>query len=581
MKAVPLGIEFFKEIVNGNYYYVDKTLLIKELLAPEPAKATLITRPRRFGKSLNMNMLNCFLNIEDKEDIFTDLKIRKEKEICERHMHKYPVIQVSFKDISGISLKPDPRNVENALRQLSNTIGTLADTYSFLENSAKLTDKEKEDYEKLCARSKDPSKPMFVINTDVLQSSLLILSTLLHKHYGIPAVILIDEYDVPLDKAYLGGYYDEFMNIYRNLLSSALKSNPHVAFAVITGCLRISKESIFTGLNNLTTLDITNSRADEYFGFTDEEVLEMLKHYHLERYHSKVKAFYDGYRIGNKMVYNPWSIIDFISNAIYEIKNDIEPSFPSGWVNSSGNDIIRMLLNRADENVKMDLEELSSGKTVGKHVVSTLSYPDLYSDLENIWTVMLHAGYLTTVRKIQDDIVELRIPNEEVQRAFDENVRKWANKRTEQGTYLKQLCESVETFEAGKMEESINILLDDLIGARDTATKTFKENYYHGIMNCAVSYRTDWISSSNPETGDGYCDLAIENRKENWGMILELKYSSDPDDFTKALDEGEKLIYTCRYAKMLERRKYKNIYLYSIAFHGRECRVRQVPYPKP
>ena len=573
MKGLPAGIDSFERVRKGNYYFVDKSLALKDLLDPAPAAVTLLTRPRRFGKSMLLSMFRNFLDIgQAGTDLFTGLKIHDDKEFCDLYFHQYPVIYLSFKEI----ISSTPSDEKSARAALIKTVGETAEGFAFLLTSEKLNESDKMAFRRISTRNRDMMEgDEFMIADDSLRGSLKTLSRLLHKHYGVPAVILIDGCDELLGKAFSGGYYHQFINLYMSFLSSALKSNDDLAFAVMTGCLKISEESIITGLNNLTVMDVIRNDMDEYFGFTQQEAEELLTCYGLSDYKEMVKAFYDGYHFGSQLVYNPWSVISFVKDAVSAVRKGKEPIPPSGWMNSSQNSILETLMKQADADVRRDLQALSDGKTIVKKLNDHVTYPHLFDTPEHIWAVLLHTGYLTCTTLSPDGMAHLMIPNEEVHRSFDECINQWAMKTTEEGKNLKQFCDAVETFNPDKIQQAIQILLKDVVSIRDTAAKSVRENYYHGILNCAVSYRQNWLRYSNPETGEGYCDIAIEDPDFSWGIIFELKFA-EKGKFENALKEAESQIHTCHYAEMLEEDGVKRKYLYAMAFHGKNCRVRQV-----
>jgi len=427
IKAIPTGFSSFSAMIENDYYYVDKTMMLKDVLYPNPSKVLLVTRPRRFGKSLNMSMLDCFLDITRKEEgmkLFEGLEIAKEKDFCEEFMHKYPVIHVSFKDADNEKRKKATENYQSALAKLKGIIGRLALKYDYLKESKALNDDEKTLYQRLRTVSKNTKESEFDMSDDSLKNALSTLSMLLQKHHGLPVVILIDEYDVPLNNAFEGGYYQEFINTYRSLLCGGLKDNDSLAFAVATGCLRISKESIFTGLNNLRTLDVTKPGLKEYFGFDDKEVSDMLAYYGLQEYRDQVKAFYDGYKFGSWFVYNPWSITQFIEDALASIDDGEFVEFPCGWLTTSSNDIMNKLLEKAlrDEAAIPAIEDLSNGLEIQVQLLDQLTFDDMYDTWQGLWTVMLHAGYLTCTEELGEGRAKLKVPNEEVMQAFDKLV---------------------------------------------------------------------------------------------------------------------------------------------------------------
>ncbi len=579
-KRIPYSVSSFERMITNDYYYVDKTMMIKDLLDASLDGVTLVTRPRRFGKSLNMSMLECFLDIERKDDgmsLFDGLAISSETEFCKEYMHKYPVIHVSFKDAVG-KKKEGEKLVETAMRGLKETIGMLAMEYDYLGDSNELSENEKLLYKRLTTIEKNAKEPEFAMSDDSLERSLATLSLLLKKHHGKPAVILIDEYDVPLNTAFELGYYEYFIGTYRSILSTALKENDSLAFAVVTGCLRISKESIFTGVNHFSTIDVMNPEMDEYFGFNDDEVAGMLEHYGLSAYHENARGFYDGYRFGSQLVYNPWSIIQFVKKAVACVRKGMSVEYPCEWLNSSSNDIMKRLLRESvRDSLFFDvIEKLGNGEEVTVRVIDQLTFDDMYDSHEGLWTVLLHAGYLTCTKSIGDGLLRLKVPNEEVMWAFDQLVVQVTKAAISRGDYLPRFCDAVETFDPARIETRLNAILSNAMGLRDTATKAKKENYYLATMNTALLARADWKRRSNPESGDGFADIMVENDGRNWGIVFELKYSDSATDFKKALDEGEGQIFKRRYPEKLHRNGRDPIHLYSIAFHGKKCKVREV-----
>ena len=587
-KTIPTGVSSFEKIrtVGGNgaeYYYVDKTMMIKELLYPKPVEVTLITRPRRFGKSLNMSMLECFLDIERESEgtsLFDGLAIMNEKEVCDEYMHKYPVIHVSFKDAVCKKKVGEEKKelIEAAMKGLKGTIGTLAERYRFLLSSDKLDEADRISFRQISTRNPDTEGEKFLMSDDNLETALLTLSMLLKKHYGKPAVILIDEYDVPLNAAFELGCYEYFIGTYRSILSAALKENDSLAFAVVTGCLKISKESIFTGLNHLDVRSVVDPGMNDFFGFDDDEVGEMLEYYGLGEYREGVRRFYDGYRFGSRQAYNPWAVLEFASKALDYLREGQPVEFGCGWIKTSGNDILYNLMEKAEKNLDIseDVDALENGGTITKRIIDQLTFDNMYDSIDGIWTVMLHAGYLTIENRLGNGVLELRIPNEEVLLSFDDIVAALAKRQAGNGMYQKAFCDAVTTFDVAKIEEALNDVLENSVSIRDTATREPRENFYHGVMNAILLYRDGWSRRSNPEVGKGYCDILVENPGEDWGVLFELKYSDDKDDFTAALDEGQRQIVTCKYAKPLKRKRYANTHLYAIAFHGKECKVREV-----
>ena len=579
-KRIPYSVSSFEAMITNGYYYVDKTMMIKDLLDASLDGVTLITRPRRFGKSLNMSMLECFLDIERKGEgmrLFDGLAISGETEFCKEYMHKYPVIHVSFKDAVG-KKKEEEKPIKTAMRGLKGTIGMLAERYRFLLSSKELDEADRIAFRQISTRNPDTEGEKFLMSDDNLETALATLSTLLKKHYGKPAVILIDEYDVPLNTAFELEYYEYFIGTYRSILSTALKENDSLAFAVVTGCLRISKESIFTGVNNFRSLDVTKAGLREYFGFDDNDVSAMLEYYGLSECHGRVKSFYDGYRFGKMLVYNPFSINQFVADAIDSAKRGEPIEYHCEWLNTSGNDIMKRLLAPAvkKKGFANAVESLENRGEIKTRIVEQLTFDSMYKTPEGLWTVMLHSGYLTLAENLGEGYAMLRVPNEEVLKAFDDLVLQISQERIAKGDTLKNACEAVESFDPARIEEALNTLLKRIVSIRDTATREKRENYYHGIMNAMLAYRGDWEMESSAETGDGYCDIMVENDEGNWGIVFELKYSDNATDFKKALDEGEDQIFKLKYPEELHENERDPIHLYSIAFRGKRCKVREV-----
>ncbi len=497
-------------------------------------------------------------------------------------MHKYPVIHVSFKDIVGKKSKDDESLLFSAVNSLKYLISETAKRYLFLLESKELNEDDRISFEQIKSLSTPKeSKKDEDMELEYLAGSLKKLSELLEKHYGFPTVILIDEYDVLLNKAFKLGYYQDFIETYRCLLSSALKGNPSLAFAVVTGCLRISKESIFTGLNNLRVYDVTSPGLDEWLGFRDEDVYDMLEYYGLSQYHADTKSFYDGYRFASQLVYNPWSINTFVSKAIESREKNEPVTFQCDWLDTSENDILNELVERSanDRGMVVDIGNLALGKSVSKKIISQLTFESIYKDNDALWTVMLHSGYVTCEENLGQTFIRLRIPNEEVHQAFDDKIVYIAKRDTGRGRRLKEFCDAIATFDPNRIEKELNNILRRTTSIRDNATKAVHENYYHGIMNAALLYRDDWQRWSNPETGDGYCDIMAEGENGDWAVLFELKYSNSASDFSAALAEAKGQIYRCDYAQILMDNDYPKAHMYAIAFHGKKCKVEEVALP--
>ena len=558
-KKLPGGIENFEEFSSEDFYYVDKTLFIKELLQ-NWGKVNLFTRPRRFGKTLNMNMLKCFFEVGGNPALFEGLKISQEKSLCEEYMGKFPVISISLKSVDGL-------DVQAATAALRRVIGNEALRFKFLSESRQLAHDDKELYSGLVT-VKDGR---FLMTDDILSDSLKTLSQLLYKHYGQKVILLIDEYDVPLDKAFQAGYYDEMVNLIRNLLGNALKTNDSLYFAVLTGCLRISKESIFTGLNNLKVHTISDVRYDEFFGFTSADVDELLKFYGLTDYRDVLRNWYDGYRFGNADVYCPWDVINYCDELL------ANPSAPpqNYWANTSGNDLILRLLKRADQTTKDEMEELLNGGEIRKKIRQELTYRDIDDSVENVWSVLYSTGYLTGkhVANEDADIFSLWIPNGEIRKLFSDLVQDWFREVTRSDSArINRFCAAFPTGDADTIQDMLHDYLWDSISVRDTAVRmNMKENFYHGMVLGLLRSQGKWLVKSNAETGEGYSDISVCT-PERIGIVIELKYAND-GNLDAACEEALKQIESKQYEEGLKRRGMKKIIKYGMAFWGKECRV--------
>lgn len=513
MKKLPVGIESFGEIIKNDYYYVDKTCMIKELLN-SGSKVTLLTRPRRFGKSLNIDMLKTFLEIGTDGSIFEDLKISEEMDLREEYQGKFPVIFLSFKCIDGTTF-------ENAFSMLEFVISEEAKRFKkLLLQSKKLDDDDKDEFNCIVnCKFKSMADLCFSLKT---------FSRLLCQHYEKKVIVLIDEYDVPLDKAYINGYYDEMINVIRSLLGNVLKTNEYLQFAVLTGCLRVSKESIFTGLNNLDVKTITDTKYSGYFGFTDNEVKDILSYYEMDSLYNEVKEWYNGYLFGKTNVYCPWDVISYVSDHL----DDINTPAKTYWVNTSGNDIIKMLLKRADSTMKDEIEQLVAGGSINKRIKIELTYSDLdvsqnYStdiNKNNIWSMLFTTGYLTTMKpscNLKD--YELIIPNKEIQDIFVVQINEWIETSIIQNNVKKlmQFCRAVKDGDVKEFEDIFNSYLEDTISINDTnVAKPMKENFYHGLLLGILRANESWIVKSNRESGNGYADILVWMRSEKRDVYL-------------------------------------------------------------
>ena len=556
---LPMGIEDFKEMRVQGFYYIDKTGLIKELLE-HFGKVNLFTRPRRFGKTLNMSMLKYFFEIGGDSTLFDGLEIAKEKELCAKYMGKFPVITITLKGATG-------ENYVEAKEMLRRMIGKEAMRFQFLMQSENLTEIEKSQYRALVNTDKTGA---FTMPDELLKDSLQMLSQLLQKHYHQSVVILIDEYDVPLDKAYQSGYYDAMVELIRVLFGNAFKTNSSLYFAVLTGCLRISKESIFTGLNNFKVYTVKDVRYKEYFGFTDEEVKQMLEYYGFTDQYYAVKEWYDGYLFGDLGIYCPWDVINYCGDL-----RDASVTEPQNyWVNTSSNSIIRSFLGRANATTKNEIEQLINGKSVKKRIHQELTYRDLDSRQDHLWSILFTTGYLTQCGTQTGDVTELVIPNKEIQWIFVEQIRDWFDDETTKNRErLENFCRAFEENNVLAIENGFQEYLEDMISIRDTSVrKGMKENFYHGLLLGILGNMDNWIVQSNAESGDGYSDISIEIRRKRIGIVIELKYAED-GALEEACKEAMEQINERNYEKSLEGDGMTTIYKYGIACYKKRCKV--------
>ena len=559
-KKLPIGIDGFEKIRTNDFYYADKTLFIKELLQ-NWGEVNLFTRPRRFGKSLNMSMLKCFFEIGSNPALFEGLKIMQEKELCEKYMGKFPVISISLKSVDGLQY-------DSAVASLKTVIGNEAGRFRFLRNSDRLTNDEKEAYAQLTEVGSSQGG-VYTMTEKMAEASLQTLSLLLEKHYGQKAILLIDEYDVPLDKAFQGGYYDEIVSLIRNLLGNTLKTNDSLYFAVLTGCLRISKESIFTGLNNLNVMTISDPYFCDSFGFTEDEVTELLDYYGLDDFHDTVRDWYDGYQFGDASVYCPWDVIKYTQILLKD--KDAEPE--NYWANTSGNDLIRRLLKKANQSTKSDVQRLINGGTIIKPIRQELTYREVEDSIDNIWSVLYSTGYLTCRRRVPGKKMELALPNREVRELFIELVKDWFEETTQTDTgRLSRFCAAFPAGDTDTIQDMLSDYLWDSISVRDTAVRrNMKENFYHGMLLGLLQNQDSWLVKSNAETGEGYSDISIQT-PDRVGIVIELKYADD-GNLETACREALEQIEERKYAQGLKRRRMKKIIKYGIAFCEKECMV--------
>lgn len=557
VKKLPVGIDGFEKIRKNNFYYVDKTMFISELLH-NWGEVNLFTRPRRFGKTLNMSILKAFFEIGCDKSLFEGLNITQEKQLCNEYMGKFPVISISLKSVDAASF-------ETACHTLRSVIGVEAERFAFLLDSDKLTKNEKEKYSALV----DVKRGLYTIPYEALLTSIQTLSLLLSKHYGTKTIILIDEYDVPLDKAFQAGFYNEMVQLLRNLLGNALKTNDSLQFAVLTGCLRISKESIFTGLNNLRVNTITDTIYDEYFGFTDTDVKEILKYYSLSEHYDRVKTWYDGYRFGNVAVYCPWDVINYC----YDARVDIYTEPKNYWANTSSNSMVRRFINKASKQTKDEIERLIAGETILKPINQELTYIDLDKSIENLWSVLFTTGYLTQYKRMDEKRFELAIPNKEIKGLFISQIQDWFMDTTrENSSKLEKFCNAFPSADAPLIQKLLNEYLWNSISIRDTAVRIdMKENFYHGLLLGLLQYESSWIIKSNVESGEGYSDILIET-PDRIGIVIELKYAED-GNLEKQCAEAIEQIKRNKYDAKLVEDGMDKIIKYGISFYKKRCQV--------
>ncbi len=548
---LPVGIENFEDIRRSGFYYIDKTMLIEQTLN-NWSKVTLFTRPRRFGKTLGMSMLRSFFEIGTDKSLFDGLYISQNKSLCDEHMGKYPVIFLTLKGVDGLTFT-------KAKSMLSEIIKDEADRHYILNSSEALTSVDKEAFMKILTG-----------NEKNIENSLKTLSRLLYKHYGKKVVILIDEYDVPLDKAYQNGYYHEMVSLIRGLFGQALKTNDYLQFAILTGCLRISKESIFTGLNNFKVLSIMDTRFDEQFGFTDSEVEELLAAYNLDSHFTEIKEWYDGYHFGNADVYCPWDVINYVD--LLRFEPTAKPQ--DFWSNSSGNALVRSFIDKADVQTKDEIERLIAGEYIEKEISQELTYDEIDKSIANLWSVLFTTGYLTKQGVTDDGRVRLSIPNREIKNLFIKKIREWFSDTTaNDGKTLEQFCNAFVDKDTEKIEELFGDYLWNTISIRDTAVaKDKKENFYHGILLGLLGYKASWLIKSNTESGTGYSDILVEVPKNRTGIVIELKYAEN-GDMDAACDEALKQIEEKSYVDKLKQDGMRNFIKYGIACFKKDCKV--------
>lgn len=562
---LPVGIDDFRKLRESHFYYVDKTRLIEQLLL-NWSEVTLFTRPRRFGKTLNMSMLKSFFDIGTDKALFDGLYISGNKELCDEYMGKFPVIFLSLKGVEGLTY-------DEAFEAFVRIMGKEVTRLSFLADSDKLTQIEQEQYKGLTIMKNG----RLVFDKEKLISSLQLLSQLLYKHYGKKVVILIDEYDVPLDKAFQNGYYKEMVSLIRGLFGQALKTNEFLQFAVLTGCLRISKESIFTGLNNFKVMSITDSRFDEQFGFTDSEVKKLLSDYGMDSHFDEVKEWYNGYHFGKADVYCPWDVINHVDH----LRDDSDAKPQTYWINSSGNSLVRRLINRADSSTKDEIERLIAGEAIEKVIRLDLTYDEIENSIDNIWSVLFTTGYLTKIGEVklpdsESYAYKLVIPNKEVREVFVLQIQEWfkvvvANDNDTMKLLSKAILDKDEMI----LARQLNIVMGRMISILDTkAPDDMKENFYHGLLlGLLRGSNPDWLIKSNRESGDGFSDILIKPENPDLGIVIEVKYAKEFKGLDAACDAAMAQIKEKKYDETLRDEGRCDILAYGIAFCRKRCKV--------
>ena len=556
---LPVGIEDFQEIRRNGFYYIDKTGLIEQLL-DSWGKVNLFTRPCRFGKSLNMSMLRYFFEIGTDMTLFNGLHIMQRKDLCDEYMGRFPVVFLTLKGVDGLTF-------EKATNKLIKIVALEAERFIFLKNSDKLTDNEKQRY---CALVK-MQDGKYAMDEDTLESALQTLSELLYRHYGQKVVILVDEYDVPLDKAYQNGYYKEMVSMIRSLFGEALKTNEFLQFAVLTGCLRVSRESIFTGLNNFKIFSITDARFDEQFGFTEDEVGKMLKDYHLEEHLAEMKEWYDGYHFGDADIYCPWDVI----NRVDDLCDTPEAKPKCYWINSSGNALVKRFVSIANRTTQDEIEHLIAGEPIEKSVRLDLTYDEIDKSIDNIWSVLFTTGYLTQADMTEQGAYKLVIPNKEVRTVYISQIQEWFKQKIADNTeQMAHFWKAIEDGNAEIIEQYLNQTLSNTISVFDTkAPEMEKENSYHTFLAGMLTGNTDWVVKSNVEAGEGFADIIIKPQNPNDGIIFELMYSKEASGLDKACERAIKQIRDRRYLEYLKNDGHHNMIFYGIAFYKKRCKV--------
>ena len=553
-RKLPVGIENFEEIRTEGFYYVDKTGLIRDLLN-NWGKVNLFTRPRRFGKTLNMSMLKSFFEIGSNRTLFDGLAISRETALCEAYMGRFPVVFVSLKGVDGLTFEEAYGMLRRILRSEFSRLG-------FLKQSERIAEDDKRPFERFL-KEQD--------TMDDVQESLKMLSSLLYQHYGQKTILLIDEYDVPLDKAFQHGYYKEMVALIRSLFGQALKTNDYLQFAVLTGCLRVSKESIFTGLNNFKVLSITDSRFDEHFGFTDAEVKALLDDYNLTAHYSETREWYDGYRFGSVDVYCPWDVINHVDRLCGE--PNAEPQ--AYWINTSGNDLVKRFVDKADKTTQGEIERLIAGEAIEKAVRLELTYNEIDNSIDNLWSVLFTTGYLTQAGKVERSVYKLIIPNREVREVFILQIQEWFKETVVHDEKpMQAFCQAFLDGNAEELQKRLTVILGKMISILDTKAKDDqKENFYHGLLLGLLRSEPNWLILSNAESGDGFSDILIEPEDPDTGIVIEVKYSPTLAGMESVCEAAMNQIKEKRYDERLRNEGREHITAFGIAFCKKRCKV--------
>ena len=551
---LPIGIENFEKLRREGFYYLDKTGLIRDLLN-NWGEVNLFTRPRRFGKTLNMSMLKSFFEIGADETLFEGLQILQETELCEKYMGKYPVVFLTLKGVDGLTF-------EEAKGRLRSVIREEMYKLRFLLDSDKIPESEK----CVLIRFLDEQE-----TDEDVKNSLKMLSSLLKQHYGQKVILLIDEYDVPLDKAFHNGYYKEMVSIIRGLFEHALKTNEYLQFAVVTGCLRISKESVFTGLNNFKVLSIVDRRFDEHFGFTDAEVKQLLKSYQLEQHFAEMKEWYDGYHFGNTDVYCPWDVINYVDHLCAD--PDAEPQ--AYWINTSGNAMVKRFVSKADKTTQSEIEQLIAGEAIEKPVRLELTYEDIDKSINNLWSVLFTTGYLTHTGKTANGSYKLVIPNREVREVFILQIQEWFEQEIiEKEKTTQPLCAAFQAGDAEEVCRNLTAIMGRMISVLDTkARDEQKENFYHGLLLGLLRSEPTWLIMSNAESGEGFSDILVETDDPDAGLVIEVKYSPTLEGLEDACARAMAQIKARRYDERLRNDGRNDILAFGVAFWKKRCKV--------